>query len=141
VAIYGPAADYAPPTCVPWQLIVGDETALPAIGAIVESLGPADRATLIVEVPEAADTQIFDTAADIDVNWLTRHGESAHRSRQLLEAVQSTPIPDGPSYFWLAGESSVVTSIRRHLVRDCGVPREAVVFTGYWKHGVNEDDR
>jgi NADPH-dependent ferric siderophore reductase len=38
-------------------------------------------------------------------------------------------------YAWLAGESSVITGLRRHLVRDLGVDRCAVAFMGYWREG------
>ena len=39
-------------------------------------------------------------------------------------------------YFWIAGESGVVTTLRRHLVKDLGVDRAQVAFMGYWRHGV-----
>jgi NADPH-dependent ferric siderophore reductase len=39
-------------------------------------------------------------------------------------------------YFWIAGESGVVTTLRRHLVKDLGVDRSQVAFMGYWRRGV-----
>lgn len=39
-------------------------------------------------------------------------------------------------YFWIAGESGVVTTLRRHLVKDLGVDRGQVAFMGYWRRGV-----
>lgn len=42
-------------------------------------------------------------------------------------------------YAWLAGESGVIKTLRRHLVRECGVDRKAVAFMGYWKAGRQED--
>ena len=39
-------------------------------------------------------------------------------------------------YFWIAGESSVVTTLRRHLVKDLGIHRAQVAFMGYWRRGV-----
>jgi NADPH-dependent ferric siderophore reductase len=38
-------------------------------------------------------------------------------------------------YAWIAGECSVVTGLRRHLVRDLGVDRRSVAFMGYWRAG------
>jgi NADPH-dependent ferric siderophore reductase len=38
-------------------------------------------------------------------------------------------------YAWLAGESRVITGLRRHLVRDLGIDRTGVAFMGYWKRG------
>ncbi len=39
-------------------------------------------------------------------------------------------------YFWIAGESGVVTTLRRHLVKDLGIDRAQVAFMGYWRRGV-----
>ena len=39
-------------------------------------------------------------------------------------------------YHWIAGESGVVTTLRRHLVRDLGIDRTQVAFMGYWRRGV-----
>lgn len=39
-------------------------------------------------------------------------------------------------YFWIAGESGVVTTLRRHLVKDLGIDRAQVAFMGYWRKGV-----
>jgi NADPH-dependent ferric siderophore reductase len=39
-------------------------------------------------------------------------------------------------YFWIAGESAVVTTLRRHLVKDLGIDRGQVAFMGYWRRGV-----
>ena len=39
-------------------------------------------------------------------------------------------------YYWIAGESGVVTTLRRHLVRDHGIDRAQVAFMGYWRIGV-----
>ena len=42
---------------------------------------------------------------------------------------------NSPFYAWIAGESALVTSLRRYLVRECGIDREHVAFMGYWKQG------
>jgi NADPH-dependent ferric siderophore reductase len=42
----------------------------------------------------------------------------------------------GDRYFWIAGESGVVTTLRRHLVKDLGIDRAQVAFMGYWRTGV-----
>ncbi|QIK63172.1 siderophore-interacting protein [Leucobacter viscericola] len=39
-------------------------------------------------------------------------------------------------YYWIAGESRVVTTLRRHLVKDLGIARAQVAFMGYWRQGV-----
>lgn len=39
-------------------------------------------------------------------------------------------------YAWIAGESKVVTGLRRHLVTELGMDRSQVAFMGYWREGV-----
>ena len=42
----------------------------------------------------------------------------------------------GGTYAWIAGESKVVTGLRRHLVDELGFDRSQVAFMGYWRRGV-----
>lgn len=53
----------------------------------------------------------------------------------LGEDVGPEPAP-GERYYWIAGESKVVTGLRRHLVKEIGIARSQVAFMGYWRHGV-----
>ncbi|MGH3306530.1 MAG: SIP domain-containing protein, partial [Nocardioides sp.] len=50
-------------------------------------------------------------------------------------AGKAAPSPRG-LYAWIAGESGVVTALRRHLVKDLGMDRRQVAFMGYWRRGV-----
>ncbi len=60
-------------------LLAGDETAAPAICAVLESL-PADREVhAFIEIPDAADALPIDSPADARVTWLPR-GAAAHGS-------------------------------------------------------------
>ncbi|MBT2533718.1 siderophore-interacting protein [Arthrobacter sp. ISL-48] len=78
-------------------LFAGDETAVPAISAILESLPPYMSGQAFLEVPQAADFLDLRTAADVDVTWLAR-GAAIGRSRPhgelLQEAVRlAVPVP------------------------------------------------
>ncbi|AKE40395.1 siderophore-interacting protein [Corynebacterium kutscheri] len=44
------------------------------------------------------------------------------------------------TYYWIAGECSAVTTMRRLLVKEAGIPRGNVSFMGYWKRGRCLDD-
>lgn len=119
-------------------LIVGDETALPAIGSILETLPAHVRATVLVEIPESADVQVLTTSAALDLRWLPRRELGTRRGRAVLDAVVSTPLPTGV-YAWACGESGMVKAVRRHLVDERGLDRSAVTFMGYWRPGATED--
>ncbi|WP_343905054.1 siderophore-interacting protein [Nocardioides aquiterrae] len=149
-------------------LLAGDETALPAIAAILEQLPGSATGAAFVEVPHPDDVQAIRHPAGMEVCWLPR-GDEPHGDR-LRAAVldhlgvgrapveEETEIdPDlwetptysssgedvgvGPGrrlldlYAWIAGESAVVTGLRRVLVRELGVDRRQVAFMGYWRRG------
>jgi NADPH-dependent ferric siderophore reductase len=115
---------YVPPADTAWRLLAGDITALPAIGRIVEELPAGARATVLAEVAAEDDRQAWDTAGDVRVVWL--------RPGLLESAVRSFPEPAGEGYRWMAAETRVVRTVRRHLRHERGIPRERYSLTGYW---------
>ncbi|MEU8380329.1 siderophore-interacting protein [Streptosporangium sp. NPDC048865] len=89
--------EWAPPAGAAHLLLAGDETAVPAIATIVESLPGSVRATALLEVPEAADALPLDVRPGVNVTWLPREG--ARHGDLLIPAVRdvlSTLVaPDG----------------------------------------------
>lgn len=76
-------------------LLAGDETAIPAISAILESLPPYMSGHAFLEVPEAGDFLDLKTDADVDITWLAR-GAAIGRSRphgELLQQAVRTAVP------------------------------------------------
>ncbi|MGH2562625.1 MAG: siderophore-interacting protein, partial [Thermomicrobiales bacterium] len=100
LGIWGPRMAYDPPPGVDWQLLAGDETAVPAIGAILESLPPGARARVVIEVAGPADELPFPTAAAVEVTWLHRGDFPPGESDQLLAAIRQETFPDGILYAW-----------------------------------------
>ncbi|WP_229869287.1 siderophore-interacting protein [Streptomyces inusitatus] len=123
-----------------WTLLTGDETALPAIGALIEALEPGERAIAYIEVADAAEEQEFTTAGDVTLHWLHRDGANPGESGLLVDAVRAAEFPEGEVFAWVAGESSAVRALRRHLVADRGIDKSAVAFTGYWRVRLTQDD-
>ncbi|AJT42063.1 siderophore-interacting protein [Psychromicrobium lacuslunae] len=76
-------------------LLVGDETAVPAIAAILENLDAEVTGEVIIEVPEAADFQDLKAPAGVKIQWLSRAGAGAPASHgELLDAaVRATILP------------------------------------------------
>ncbi|GAB7039130.1 MULTISPECIES: siderophore-interacting protein [Catenuloplanes] len=122
-------------------LVVGDETAFPAIRNILADLHGDVRATVLVETADPADDLVSGAARDRHtvhpVRRATVHGhavEAAVRAWADREADAARRLGTG-FYAWLAGESGSVTRIRQHLTRDRGIDKERVSFLGYWKLG------
>ncbi|PVE96685.1 MULTISPECIES: siderophore-interacting protein [unclassified Microbacterium] len=115
-------------------LLVGDETALPAIASISASL-PEDAAGLaIIEVPTREDALSFPHPAGVEVVWIVRPHEAAPGSL-ALETLGRTALPDAPFHAYAAGEQALASGVRKHLVGERGVDKNAVSFCGYWKIG------
>jgi NADPH-dependent ferric siderophore reductase len=121
-----------PPQLAGRVILVGDETALPAIAGIVASLSRETVGTAYVEVPHADDAQELDAPPGVDVRWVARTDPHATPGLAVRAAVEADAVPTEPVYAWVAGEQSLVVDLRRHWVR-AGVPKDAISFTGYWR--------
>ncbi|BBC97022.1 siderophore-interacting protein [Streptomyces griseofuscus] len=131
----GPGGAYAPDPDADWHLLVGDESALPAIARALETL-PADaRAHAFVEVAGPEEEQKIDSAAEIV--WLHRGDRPVGAA--LLEAVRALEFPEGRLHAFVHGEAGFVKELRRMLRVDLRIPREDLSISGYWRLGHNED--
>jgi NADPH-dependent ferric siderophore reductase len=145
VVLLGPAVHdnrsvcFRPPAGTDSVLLVADETALPAAAGILAWLPTDTPVRAWIEVPATADIQDLPTAAQAEVTWVVRGG-TAPGSTLLADAVRAARLPAGTPYAWVAGESSMVRSVRRHLVSERGLDRRHVTFSGYWRRGASEED-
>ncbi|MDG4795650.1 siderophore-interacting protein [Micromonospora sp. WMMD1082] len=133
IGVLSDGAEYAPPPDTVWQLLIGDETALPAIAATVEALPSRIPAVVLLEVGDATDEMPIALPDGARLTWLHRGAEAAGRSDIALRTLRGSELPVGTPYAFVAGESSMVTSVRRHLVQDRGMAKERVYFCGYWR--------
>jgi len=119
-----------------WYLLIGDETALPAIGRRVESLGAGAQVTTIVAVDDAAEQQTFATRADWSPVWVHRGGARVDDAALLIGALSArAPLPQGDGYIWIAAEARVARALKAYVVDTLGHPRAWVRASGYWTHG------
>ncbi|MFE6916795.1 SIP domain-containing protein [Streptomyces rubiginosohelvolus] len=131
--IAGPKMSHGHPEGVDWLLVIGDETALPAIGRWLAEMPAGTRARVFIEVGEESHRQDLPTEADATITWLTRDGAPAGTTDLLERAVRSMEWLPGEAYVWAAGEAVSLKGIRRHLSAERGVPRERTHITGYWR--------
>jgi NADPH-dependent ferric siderophore reductase len=153
-------------------LLVGDETAVPAVCAILGQLRHDAVGAALMEVPTAADVLTVQHPEGVEVVWLARdeeeHGARLHQTVLDHLGVGRAAVDDTDEvdpdlwetptysssgedvdvaatvvghdlddvYAWIAGESRLVTGLRRVLVKDLEVDRRQVAFMGYWRRGV-----
>ena len=113
-------------------VLVGDESALPAVVGILRDLPRATRGHAIVEVPDLADAQAVDAPEGVLVHWVVREAAATVGSR-ALEHLRELPAFPGTVSAFAAGESKLATGARRHLVNERGVPKANIDFCGYWR--------
>ena len=118
-----------------WYLLVGDETALPAIGRRLEELRPEAKAIVVAAVTGPEEEQAFTSAADLAVHWVHRPYAQASDPAPLLAAVADLSLPEGDGYIWIAGESGTAKSLRQHLIGERGLNRNWIKAAGYWQGG------
>jgi NADPH-dependent ferric siderophore reductase len=134
VALWGPRSAFAPPEGTEWFLLVADDTGLPAVSAIVESLPPGTPVRVVAEVDDEDTRQPLPEVAGVDVHWCYRRGAAPGTTTLLVDAVRAMTWPAGTAYAWGGAESRCITAVRRHVRDERGLPAAAVSMTGYWRH-------
>jgi len=124
VAIMGPGGEWFPEA--KWLALFGDETALPAITRILESIPDSTDAIATIVVPDAGDIQSFTERAGISVRWLTRD-----KSLTLIDALRELIIPDQDRFVWFASERSEVNQAREMLLAR-GLHKSEIRAASYW---------
>ena len=140
VGIAGPRGSFIVPMDFDWHLLIGDDTALPAIARRLEEL-PADAAvTVIIEVDHPDDRPPLPSRARTVFTWLYRAARDgrlvdAAAARSLAQATAALMLPGGAGYAWAAGEASEIAAVRRELVGTLGLDKRSVRAAAYWKRG------
>ncbi|AYG69555.1 MULTISPECIES: siderophore-interacting protein [unclassified Rhizobium] len=115
-------------------LLIGDETALPAMGRRIEEAAAGVRMTVIAAVVGAAEQQAFQTEAQLDIRWAHRPLSEATDPSALMEILQSVELLPG-TVVWIAAEASVTRALRSYLVEERGYPLSWIKASGYWVKG------
>ena len=156
--------EWKPPQSLKQLLLVADGTALPAAMGILDELAAMAEPPLtqaFFEVDSVEDMLAVPDWAGLTVQWLIRDQASA--GALMVAAVQNAVPPLHASsigqavelaevdidkeilweiaetasegfYGWIAGESSAVMSLRRYLIKECGIARESLNLMGYWRY-------
>jgi len=129
-AIGGPRGSTVISLDYDWHLLVGDETALPAISRRLEELPGNTQAIVIIETGDAADQRPLKSSAQVNVQWLVQHGKSG-----LVDAVRALQLPMGEGFAWAAGESATILAVRHVLVDEFRLDKHHVKAAAYWRRG------
>jgi NADPH-dependent ferric siderophore reductase len=135
LTIGGPRGSFIIPTNFDWHLLIGDETALPAIGRRLTELPLGTRVVVLAEVDGPADEIAFKTAADASVTFAHRDGAEAGASDVLAQTLKRMRLPPGDYYAWVACESLIAKALRVQLLAEHGANKKWMRAAGYWRRG------
>jgi NADPH-dependent ferric siderophore reductase len=117
-----------------WHLLTGDETAIPAILAVLEALPAGAKAHVFIEIGSDADKQEVKSAASVILTWVSRKGVEPGPSHVMLKVVQGFALPPGRGSAIVIGETSNVRAQRHDLIAR-GMERGQIFAEGYWRPG------
>jgi NADPH-dependent ferric siderophore reductase len=86
---------------------------------------------VLIEIEDPADQQPLSSPGALELQWLAEG--------TAVEALRKLTFPEGAVHAFVHGEASTVRDVRRHLLVDRGLPREALSVSGYWKRSRTEE--
>ena len=131
VVIGGPRGSMVIPTEYDWHMLIGDETALPAISRRIEELATDAQIMVIAKINSQEDIRLFDGKTNLSVLWVYDYPS-------LINEVKEMILPEGEGYIWSAGEAATMATIKRYLVGEKDVDPKKLSVASYWKQGESD---
>ncbi len=118
-----------------WWLLIGDETALPAIGRCIENLPRDAHSITLCAVLDACEEQSFDALSNVESFWTHRPEALATDAEPLLELARNLEFPKGDGFIWIAAEAGVARALKNYFLNLRSHSREHIKASGYWVKG------
>ena len=135
IGVSGPGSSMVVRGAFDWYLLIGDETALPAIGRRIEELPHGARILAFIEIADQHERQSFASSADVVLNWVERDRAQSDPSTPLQDAVRAAALPAGTGFAFVAAENTAARNLRRHLVEERGIDPEFIKAYRFWQRG------
>jgi NADPH-dependent ferric siderophore reductase len=117
-----------------WHLLTGDETCIPAIAHILDSMAAGTEAFVFIEVADKSGEVPLETQSNASIRWVHRNGAPAGPSDLMNGVVQDFSLPPGKGHAYIIGETSNVRR-QRHTLITRGLTRDQISSEGYWRPG------
>ncbi len=134
IGVGGPRGSFIVPTAFDWHLLIGDDTALPAISRRLAELPAGSRALVLAEVYSQADQVALPSQADVEITWVHRE-KATGTTPPLLAALHAARLPTGAFHAWIGCESADAKMLRAHLIDECRANPKWIRASGYWRAG------
>ena len=133
--IGGPRGSMIVPDIFDSYLLIGDETAIPAIARRLEELPAGRKVLVVIEIADAAEQQVLSSAAEVEVIWVLRGQDD------LLDVVRNLTLPSGTLYSFVATETKLSRQVRRVLLDTHKVNEQYLKAVGYWRAEGSEEEQ
>jgi len=146
--VNGPGGGYRPDPDADWHLLVGDESAMPAISAALDVLDPTATARVVLLVDRAGHEPVLSLPANALVTHVYREAAAAEWAVEegaagvgpLVQAVRDIEWLPGRVHAFVHGEAQeTMHGLRPLLLKERGLARNQVSISGYWRRGRTED--
>lgn len=138
LVLEGPSGGFRPDPDADWLLMVGDESAVPAIAAALETVPAGTLAVVRVLCDGPGHELDLDCSGDLALEWVHRL-DDGHDDARLAESVQGIAFPRGRVHAFVHGEASEIRQIRRHLLVDRGLTRQNMSCSPYWRRDMTDE--
>lgn len=113
-------------------LLVGDESALPAIARIAAEVPAGTKMRAIVEVEDEAEEQPLHSAGTLELHWLHRSSYPDGTGLLREQALAAIEASAENTYVWAACEKDDIRAIRT-LLKQRGHDKKRTYVAWYWE--------
>ncbi|MGQ4273768.1 DUF2218 domain-containing protein [Terrihabitans sp. B22-R8] len=118
-----------------YTVLMGDETALPAIARILSLLPPQSRGLACIEIDTASDRVPMEAPPNVELHWIYR--QSGH---SLISVARHIALPQGDHMsVWVGCEFQAFKALRRFFRKDLLIPADRQLIVSYWRRGAEAD--
>jgi NADPH-dependent ferric siderophore reductase len=134
VGIMGPVG--RPVRQANWYVLGADETGLPAVGRLLETLPAKTKGVAFIEIADMGERQPINNATGIELHWLERNGAPAGTDERLAREVLAMQWPqEGSAFGWFAAEASIAKIVRDQWRGAMELGRDQTIAAAYWRRG------
>ena len=117
------------------HVLIGDETAVPALARRLEELPDGASVVVFVESDTASPWLELPRAEQANVHWIARESRGEAPATALMDALRRFGELPPRAFFWIAAESRTARALRKHLREERGIDLAWIKASGYWQRG------
>jgi NADPH-dependent ferric siderophore reductase len=138
VQIGGPRGSKVIYTPNAWWILIGDETAIPAIGRRLEEMASDTHVIAIVAVTGPEEELTFETKVKLSTHWIHRSETEASDPEPFLKLLAQSQLPPSPGFVWIGAETEVSRAVRSYFIETLGHESEWIKAAAYWSKSSEE---